>query len=98
MFTPGPPALTPVGTPDTLSETGSLKSGRSRRNAIPPNTNDKIFTYFKLEDFRYLPKFVVFIEFKFDGIVSSVGHCPFFLLRSQPPYLHRNIESGAGIV
>ena len=100
MFTPGPPALTPVGTPDTLSETGSLKSGRSRRNAIPPNSNEKIFIYifiFNLKILVILPKFVVFIEFKFDGIVSSVEHCPFFLPRSQPPYLHRNIGSGARV-
>lgn len=29
--------------------------------------------------------------------MSSVGHCPFCLLRSQPPYLHRNIGSGLGL-
>jgi len=31
VLPPGSPFLTPVGTPDTLSESGSVKSGRSRR-------------------------------------------------------------------
>ena len=99
MFTPGPPALTPVGTPDTLSETGSLKSGRSRRNAIPPNlelTAMKIISY--TDYFKYLSykSSSYNIHKSLMGLVSSVGRCPFCLLRSQPPYLHRNIGSGLG--
>ena len=65
------------------------------RNPFKQQWKDIYFYILNLKILVILPKFVVFIEFKFDGIVSSVEHCPFFLPRSQPPYLHRNIGSGA---
>ena len=45
LLHPGSPFLTPVGTPDTLSESGSIKSSsRSRRQASPNSKGNFLLT------------------------------------------------------